>query len=100
MIADCHFTHPSNRPVPYSKSAPKSYSANYSKPATIPSIGAWPTEKKEHISDRLKRFAGATQGETERIIPGGGAPSVVVEVEEEKKEAGENVVASGVVPVV
>lgn len=61
-------------------------------------IGAWPKEAKEHISDRLKRFADSTtstsEGEGERIIPGSTTAAAVaieglqgeVKMEEDKKE--------------
>ncbi|GAA5850013.1 hypothetical protein JCM8547_000982 [Rhodosporidiobolus lusitaniae] len=82
--ADCHFSHPPSRPTPYSSSR----SNKYVKPSAAggkkqeANIGAWPTESKEHISERLKRFSGGAnggangeggkEGEAERIVPGQG----------------------------
>ncbi|BGP12819.1 hypothetical protein JCM10213_008080 [Rhodosporidiobolus nylandii] len=81
--ADCHFSHPPGRSASYSR---KTYSATFNKSSTTlgakkaaqPSgIGAWPSESKEHVSDRLKRFSGGANGDgaekdgdVERIVPG------------------------------
>jgi len=88
---DCHFAHPSRRPAAYSRNQ---FSATFGSaasgagsPSTAGSpaagavkgkdqgaIGAWPSESKEHISERLKRFAGgdSADADKERIVPGGG----------------------------
>ncbi|GAA5834033.1 hypothetical protein JCM9279_004197 [Rhodotorula babjevae] len=82
---DCHFAHPSRRPAAYSRNQ---FSATFGTASSAGSpapgaaaakgkdqgtIGAWPSESKEHISERLKRFAGgdAAGGDKERIVPGG-----------------------------
>ncbi|GAA5829008.1 hypothetical protein JCM3770_007103 [Rhodotorula araucariae] len=90
--ADCHFAHPPHRPAPYSRAK---YSATFAAGSTAGAgaggaqkkgapkqdgIGAWPAESKEHISERLKRFAGgdAAAGagaQVERIVPGSGSGS-------------------------
>lgn len=83
LLADCHFSHPPSRVAVYSGPKPTTYkpksspySATFNNPKN-PSIGAWPTEKPTHVSDRLKRFnvveeGGETveNGGVERIIPG------------------------------
>lgn len=96
FAADCHFSHPPSRPTPFAKgSKPKtssSYTATFNKASAAPSIGAWPTEKAAHVSDRLKRFnLKENEGEAERIIPGAPAEGnkvegdkVEIEVEEDK----------------
>ncbi|GAA6035125.1 hypothetical protein JCM8097_006376 [Rhodosporidiobolus ruineniae] len=81
--ADCHFSHPPSRPTPYRSTKFSSSSSAAAKKAPQASgIGAWPTESKEHISERLKRFSGGGAGEgkkdgqgegdegAERIVPG------------------------------
>lgn len=86
--ADCHFKHPAHRPAPYSRNkfsatfAKKSGSpasaaaAGGSGKATEGSIAPKPEESAEHVSERLKRFAGSSNaGETERILPGQTAAS-------------------------
>ncbi|SCZ90233.1 BZ3500_MvSof-1268-A1-R1_Chr1-3g01857 [Microbotryum saponariae] len=100
--ADCHFSHPPGRRIggggAAGAGAKRNVSATFSnktlgKPSATTKkeggIGAWPTEDKEHISERLKRFAGGEaqsngtttttngegvkseeEGKTETIIPG------------------------------
>ncbi|GAA5923203.1 uncharacterized protein JCM15063_003569 [Sporobolomyces koalae] len=74
----CHFSHP---PKTFNRS---NFSATFNKPgaaggdsspssktSAAPTIGAWPKEKPEHVSERLKRFAASNGDEaTEKIIPG------------------------------
>lgn len=112
--ADCHFSHPSNRAVPYSKASKPNgnkYSATFNKPSSSTSsssnasIGVWPTEQATHVSERLKRFSvkeNDDEDEGERIIPGGGESKtngkagedhakVEIVVEEEKEETADAV---------
>ena len=80
--ADCHFSHPPSRKAPFapkasgggaSRGTKATYSATFHNPKN-PTIGAWPTEKPTHVSDRLKRFTlvdGTPSADgVERIIPG------------------------------
>jgi len=106
----CHFSHPPGRRDPAHKTFQphphqpqptydaRKFSATFNKPGQAAAatakpagaIGAWPSEGREHVSERLKRFA-VEEGEGEKIIPGGGAgggedtgmedASVVVEVD-------------------
>ncbi|GAA5911497.1 hypothetical protein JCM8208_006857 [Rhodotorula glutinis] len=86
---DCHFAHPTRRPAAYSRNQFSATFGTASSPSSAAgagagtgtaakggegAIGAWPSESKEHISERLKRFAGgeAAGGDKERIVPGGG----------------------------
>ncbi|BGP36804.1 mRNA-binding protein nab2 [Rhodotorula kratochvilovae] len=101
--ADCHFAHPTHRPAPYNRAK---YSATFAAGSSGAAgakkaqdgIGAWPAESKEHISERLKRFAGgdAAGGEggaqAERIVPGEGGANgddkveIHLDDDDEKKE--------------
>lgn len=98
--AGCHFSHPPGRRDPAAKggfpayNAPaqtynaRSFSATFNgagakkpaagKPAGAAGIGAWPDEGKDHVSDRLKRFAAVPDGEVEKIIPGETQPAEAV----------------------
>ncbi|GAA6058711.1 hypothetical protein JCM10212_003399 [Sporobolomyces blumeae] len=96
---DCHFSHPPSRSAPYNRSK---FSATFNKPPPPPatttttttvtptdasakkptstpstaSVGAWPEEKPEHVSERLKRFSTQANNDSgraddkERILPG------------------------------
>lgn len=83
--AGCHFSHPPktsqtfnrskfsatfNKPSPTASDSP---STTTTKPTSTPakaSVGEWPKENPQHVSERLKRFAVQNDGETEKIIPG------------------------------
>ncbi|GAA5985744.1 hypothetical protein JCM11641_007200 [Rhodosporidiobolus odoratus] len=85
---DCHFTHPASRSAPFSRTKSGQYTnktASFSGPAGAKKaqqesgIGSWPSESKEHVSERLKRFSGGEAGKdgqgegtegVERIVPG------------------------------
>ncbi|SCV68357.1 BQ2448_478 [Microbotryum intermedium] len=92
---DCHFTHPPGRRVGAgSAGAARHVSATFSNKTLNNSsgaagkkeggIGAWPKEDKEHISERLKRFAG---GET-TATPNGSTTTTTTNGETVKSEEG------------
>lgn len=110
--ADCHFKHPAHRPAPYGAggaggnrgkysakfagaapaASPAKTSATGKSSTTEGTIAPRPDESAEHVSERLKRFAGPTSdGEpVERILPGQKAESSGV-AKEGESSAGDKV---------
>lgn len=77
--AGCHFSHPPKASQTFNRSK---FSATFNKPSPATpattdststpakaSVGEWPKENPQHVSERLKRFA-AQNGGGEKIIPG------------------------------
>lgn len=95
LTADCHFTHPPSRSKPSNKYVkPSSASSSFGGKKQEAHIGSWPSESKEHVSERLKRFAGGEggkeggeggEGGVERIVPGGSGGGAEKKEEKEDK---------------